>query len=226
MGVSYLLGESQHPVLLGRYTARRLLAGLGVLAAGAGLLLAVRAVAAKGSRLFRGRTAVRVDLRSVVPLLGLAFVILAAHAFVNLKRTDDYGSDNYAFWAHRESVTARLAARHAEGGIIEMDDGIISYSMPAPTMSGFGLALDKEAYRAWQRGTLLDVAYARGYRLLGSVWYMQHWPDEIFSDPAALQRHMASLLWGQDLKGWTFTLVDAERGGDFHYAFIRFAPTP
>jgi hypothetical protein len=142
--------------------------------------------------------------------------------FVNQKQGDVHGSDNgYAFWRDRGVIAERLEG--LGGGVVELDDGIFSYALPSGAMSGFGLALDKEAFAAWNRAELLHVAYERGYRLLGVGWYMQTWPEEAFADPHALKVALSSLIGGS-LSEWTFRPVYVERGGEHSFAFIEFAP--
>lgn len=225
VGVVYLFGESQQPVFLGRYSVKRLLVIGGAFASGAVLVGPARALALWATERLRPRSEYAADLRFMIPIVAALFVLVAANAFVALKLGDVYGAEQgYQFWQDREAVAARLQAAGGPGGIIELDDGIISYALPNKTMSGFGLTLDAEAFAAWQRGALLDLAYDRGYRFIGSMWYAQYWPDETFTDPAVLRERMASALWGQRTEGWDFEPVYVERGRSYPAAFIRFSP--
>lgn len=54
--------------------------------------------------------------------------------------------------------------------VVEIDDGIVSYSLDTPAMSSF-LALDPEGFRAVKQGKLLDLAVARGFDRVASSWY-------------------------------------------------------
>ena len=225
VGVVYLFGESQKPVFLGRYSAKRLVVICGALTAGAVLVGPARALVIRATERLRARSEFAADLRFLVPVVAALFVLVAASAFVALKQGDGYGAEQgYQFWQDREAVAARLQAAGGAGGIIELDDGIISYTLPNKTMSGFGLTLDAEAFAAWQRGALLDLAYARGYRFIGSMWYAQYWPEETFTDPAVLRERMVSALWGQRTEDWDFEPVYVEQSGSYPAAFIRFSP--
>lgn len=224
VGVVYLFGESQQPVFW-RYSAKRLVVIGGALAVGAVLVGPARALVTKGVERLRPRSEFAANLGFLVPVVAALTVLVVANAFIALKLGDVYGAEaGYRFWQDREAVAARLEAAGGPGGIIELDDGILSYALPNKTMSGFGLTLDAEAFAAWQRGDLLDLAYARGYRFIGSMWYSQYWPDETFTDPAVLRERMTSALWGQRTEGWDFEPVYVERGRGYPAAFIRFSP--
>lgn len=225
VGVLCLFGESQKPIFLGRYSAKRLVVIGGALAAGAVLVGPARALVVRATERLRPRSEFAVDLRFLVPVAAALFILVAANAFVTLKLGEAYGAEQgYRFWQDREAVALRLLEAGGPGGIIELDDGIVSYALPNKAMSGFGLTLDAEAFAAWQRGELLDLAYARGYRFIGSMWYAQYWPDETFTDPAVLRERMVSALWGQRTDGWDFEPVYVEQSGNYPAAFIRFSP--
>ena len=159
VGVVYLFGESQKPIFLGRYSAKRLVVISSALAAGAVLIGPARALVTKGIDWLRPQVEFGANLRFFVPVVAALTVLVVANAFVALKLGDVYGAERaYRFWQDREAVAERLQATGGPGGIIELDDGIISYALPNKTMSGFGFTLDREAYAAWQRGDLLDLA--------------------------------------------------------------------
>src|SRR5690606_28204623 len=155
-----LPGERARPVGLGRYGGERLVVAVGRLGVGAGLVGLAPRLAAPGARvgerLFGWQVAIPVNLRSLTPSLALLVLVFAATMFVNQKQGDVHGSDSgYAFWRDREAIAARLEALGA-GGVVELDDGILSYSLPSGAMNGFGFALDREAFEAWNRAELLD----------------------------------------------------------------------
>jgi hypothetical protein len=56
--------------------------------------------------------------------------------------------------------------------IVEYDDGIVAYATGFPAVSGFGLTLDAAGHRAFEAGSFLDLAYARGFDRVASVEYL------------------------------------------------------
>lgn len=151
-------------------------------------------------------------------------VLVSANAFVNLKQTSDYHSQNYAFWKERVQVQ-RLLDDNCKGcGLVAFDDGIVSYSLKAPTMNGLGLALDREASRAREHGELLSLAWQRGHRMLVSVNYAM--PDEAYSGRRSLLQHLLHnpQLREQPLEGWNFEV--AFESPESHVRFVRFSPKP
>jgi hypothetical protein len=57
--------------------------------------------------------------------------------------------------------------------IVEIDDGIIAYSVRNKCLSGTGLSLDKEAFEYNKSGRLLELAEKRGYEYIASVNYFK-----------------------------------------------------
>lgn len=90
----------------------------------------------------------------------------------------------FVYWQHHKSYNeayelvmgqASDAARKHYGGklpkLLEIDDGIVGYSLDTPSMSHI-LALDPEGFRAARQGRLLELAVARGFdRVASSVAY-------------------------------------------------------
>jgi len=152
----------------------------------------------------------------------LALLVLEANAFVEVKHSGGLGQPAYRIWVRRDAI-AREVERVCPGcGLLEFDDGLFSYSLPMPVMSGTGLSLDATAFEARRRGELLEVAFARGVRLFTSHSYRM--APEVYADPKALRTGLESygLLRGQDLSGWDFETVhfDAASG----VAFVAFRP--
>jgi hypothetical protein len=102
---------------------------------------------------------------------GFLFAFMSANTLVNQKSDGRYGDLMFAFWSVRSQVDAALARLAPDSRVLEIDDGIMGYSLDRATMSGTGLSIDHEAYGAWKENRCLDVAYARGFRIISSVAY-------------------------------------------------------
>jgi hypothetical protein len=102
---------------------------------------------------------------------GFLFAFMSANTLVNQKSDRRYGDLMFAFWSARTQVDAALARLAPDSRVLELDDGIMGYSLARATMSGTGLSIDHEAYDAWKANRCLDVAYARGFRVISSVAY-------------------------------------------------------
>jgi len=81
--------------------------------------------------------------------------------------------------------------------IIEYDDGIIAFSTGFPTMSGFGFALDQEAFIQLEKGNLTELAFERGFDRVTSLSYKnfsQTWSE----DP--------EMIWFLPVENFTFSI--------------------
>lgn len=98
------------------------------------------------------------------PVLPILFFVLVFH----------YEDPNTSLYAFIENERAPLLDHYAgqTPHLYSVDDGLLSYLTPFPTMSGVGLMLDQEAY-AHQRsgGSLLALAYQRGFDRFASWFY-------------------------------------------------------
>jgi hypothetical protein len=153
---------------------------------------------------FRQRLAGSTGLLATV---GVAlFLILVANGFVHSKRSGRIGLGNFELWRQRASIQHELDAR----------------CPGCPVMSGLGLALDPEAADARAEGRLLEIAHARGYRLLTSLNYPL--PEEAHADSTTLRKHLEGYqqLRGENLDPWKFTPAFVDR--DTGIAFTRFEP--
>jgi len=153
-----------------------------------------------------------------------AFVIVCGNAFVQLKHYSRYGADFFNFWKERTSISSQLSRLQPAGGILEFDDGIVSYSLTRTTTNGMTLAGDAEELARSRQGEMLDLAHERGIRLIASVWYMQDWPAAAFSDQAAFRAAVQTLAWGQKTDSWKFSLLMHESSPEFHYVILAFEP--
>jgi hypothetical protein len=168
--------------------------------------------------------AFRPGLRRPALAAAALLVLLSANAQVDLKRGSSYHLASYRFFERRTELQRELDARCPGCGVVGFDDGITSFALEAPVLSGVGLALDREAWLARARGELLELAHRRGFRVLTSVDYPL--ALEPGAGPQAVRRALTSYpnLAGQKLAGFDFELlfVDAETRA----AFVGFEPRP
>lgn len=164
-------------------------------------------------------SAVRAELPTtrgpLISIVILLFIAFATIQFTNLKRTDSYQLNLYRAWKSGPEIAQTLRGRYDGKGIIEFDDGILSYAMKTPAMSGLGFTLDREAFEAKERGELLKVAYDRGYRVFVSMQYAEYIPREVLKDPNLLRDHFrfywvlrnTALTRAENVDLWDFKVV-------------------
>lgn len=109
----------------------------------------------------------------LTPSLRLAFAALLGTLvvlfFVYWQRHKSY-NEAFATVAEQSSEAARKHYGSAMPKLVEIDDGVVGYSLDTPAMS-FLLALDPEGFRAFKQGHLLDLAMARGFDRVASAMY-------------------------------------------------------
>lgn len=111
--------------------------------------------------------------RRFPPLFRVAFAVLLGTLvisfFVNWHRHRHY-NEGFRTVALESAEKARKLYGSQLPKVVEIDDGIVSYSLDTPAMSSF-LALDPEGFRALQQGKLLQLALARGFDRVASAGY-------------------------------------------------------
>jgi hypothetical protein len=135
----------------------------------------------------------------------LLLFALCWNTFTNL--TTETSNEN--FWKQRNAIKKEILKIDKSTKIIEMDDGIVTYGLGFQGLSGFGLCMDKEAFKAKNAGKLFDLAYKRGYRYIASLNYFKN-PDNI---PNSLNHYKDFVsipffaLEKQDHDFWQFQLI-------------------
>lgn len=107
----------------------------------------------------------------VVGSLALSSVLVTALSF-GLQRTPHNGHFAQFYY---EVAPALREHYSTPPKLVSFDDGIVAFSTGFPTLSGLGFTLDVEAVDALERGQLLELAYARGYRHVTSLVYFPPW---------------------------------------------------
>jgi hypothetical protein len=160
----------------------------------------------------------------LVPTAAAALTVAALLIFAH-SRTDAAGSARHAnlFWNGPRVATA-LRAIVPQPRIVEADDGIVNYALGLPTMSGFLFAIDPAAYDAYRDGRFLTEASARGYQLIGSLYYLRNVPAADLTPekiPQALREHLFNATnWDLDRFDFALAYKDDVSGA----VFIRFTP--
>ncbi len=155
--------------------------------------LAVVAIIDRSARTLRPKAA-RLVLAAVT-CVSLAF-------FLKLERQVDY----HRMYADFFLLDAPAIRRHFGGKtprFLEVDDGIVSYSLDVPAMSA-GLALDPEGLAAARAGHFYEIAYERGFKCVTSLVYAS--AQALFSDPspAEARRYAQERFGSEDLSSFDF----------------------
>lgn len=165
----------------------------------------------------------------LIVLLCLAFMTHTVVRFTNIKRTEPFTGRYFTLWRAGSERAESLRSKYDGRGIIEFDDGIISYALDVPAMSGLGFTLDAEALAAKREGRFLELARQRGFTVLAAYNYLPHLPQSVFRDPAmmreALRNYMPADTEGlmrENLDAWEFRVLDFEPR--MRLIFIEFSP--
>lgn len=147
----------------------------------------------------------RVRLPAWTPALASAVLASAvAWLFVRFHYKPGYHLEYAKFyWETAPRVRRELSGKVPK--LVEIDDGIVAYSLHVPSVSGIGFLLDREASRAKRAERLFEVAYHRGFRAVSSFYYGNHGHLKQGGPPAALQWSATQLT--EDLSGYTATVV-------------------
>jgi hypothetical protein len=162
-------------------------------------------------------------LRSTAPLAAVVWVLLFANFYIEETQKDPEAIPAYSLWLERASVEATLNAQCGSCGVISYDDGMVAYALAGrPVMNGVGLALDRTAVEALDRGRLLDVAYERGYEVFATLSYKM--PPEAYRNPLALGAYLKRHphLYKENLDRWRFELMFIAEGS--RVPFVHFEP--
>jgi hypothetical protein len=97
----------------------------------------------------------------------------------------------------------------------------MAYFLDIPAMNGFGFTLDREAYEAQHSGRLLELAYKRGFRVIGVMSYV-HLSAQLGNDSDQIRRALQNMpgMNSENLDQWEFEIL--YRDPDSSAVFIRF----
>jgi len=149
-----------------------------------------------------------------------ALLLLAATAYASGQLAGQRHRENHVLFENASEIERVLEVRCPGCRLLSFDDGILAWSLSIPTMNGLGLMLDREAYDAREEGRLLEVAHARGHRLIATLNYPI--AADLDADNAAARLAEYPFLRGEDFEAWRFEWIhrDPESGA----VFIAFEP--
>ena len=117
----------------------------------------------------------RLDARGVARkalYIGYAIVLLFSMGRQILSSAYVNHNPSYDFWADRVAIQEALDRIDPDAKLLELDDGIISFSIESPSIHAFGFAADKDSAMALRQGRMLAHAYERGYDIFASNGYV------------------------------------------------------
>ncbi|HEY0464120.1 MAG TPA: hypothetical protein VGC79_07930, partial [Polyangiaceae bacterium] len=103
------------------------------------------------------------------PLIAVALTGVVIAFFLSWQRHPTY-NQNYRATMLQNAGEARAFYRNRVPKMIEIDDGVVGYSLDTPTIS-HALALDPEGFRARKEGRLLQLSLARGFDRVATATY-------------------------------------------------------
>ena len=117
----------------------------------------------------------RLDARGVAKRalhIGYAVVLVFSmgRQILSSAYVDHNGS--YDFWTDRVAIQGALDRLDPDAKLLELDDGIISFSIESPSIHAFGFAADKDSAMALREGRLFAHAHERGYDIFTSNGYV------------------------------------------------------
>ncbi len=135
-------------------------------------------VALLGLRVVGARVLPDRDHNSMAIVASILWTILCVGLFVGLHRHEAYHR-RFAWFFHVEAPRVRAHYGNNRPRLIEMDDGLVAFSTGFPTLSGIGLALDREAAHAFPGAQFFQLARRRGFDRMATLQYgdFTHIPD-------------------------------------------------
>jgi hypothetical protein len=111
------------------------------------------------------------QLMGIVAAVSLAGLVLVG--FTRYHRQLRY-HEGFADFCLNVAPRVRRALHDHIPRLLEFDDGIVSYGLNVPAMSGFGYTLDREAADALRAHRLLQLAVRRGFSGVATYYYRGH----------------------------------------------------
>jgi hypothetical protein len=132
----------------------------------------------------------RVRSQLVELSLCVAFALLGVAFYLRFDRVPGY-HDAFASFYFDEAPRVRATFAANPPRLLELDDGIVAYATGFQAMSATGSGLDLDAARAFEQGTLLQLALARGFDHVTSLVYLDFAALGEEASPEALRTLMA-----------------------------------
>jgi len=113
----------------------------------------------------------RLDARGMAKkALHITYVVVLAFTMGREILRSAYIDESFEhdFWVDRVAIQETLDRIDPNAKLLELGDGIISFSLDSPSIHGFGFSGDKESVAALREGRLLAHAHERGHRIFTS----------------------------------------------------------
>jgi hypothetical protein len=137
-------------------------------------------------------------------LAGVALAAAVVGLFLRFHYKPAYHREYAKFyWETAPRVRQQLSGKVPK--LIEVDDGIIAYSLRVPSLTSTGYLLDAEAMRAKRAKRLFDVAYHRGFRAVSTLYYGVH--GHLREGNGSTARDWVQRMMVEDLSGYVGTVV-------------------
>lgn len=155
-------------------------------------------------------------------LVGLFLAAHVAIATATVLNVHAHAAGVYRFWRAGDRIAQTLRQMDPGMKLVEIDDGLISYSLSMPAMHGLGFVLDPRGYEAKLRGELLRHAYARGFSVITSLQYVRVKTAEASSEQLSAAFRRSGFFGCEDLDRYHFKVIfiDRETGA----SFVKFEP--
>jgi hypothetical protein len=127
-----------------------------------------------------GSSYARLDARGVArKALWIGYAVVLVFSMGREILSSAYVDHNkaYDFWSDRVAIQAALDRIDPHAKLLELDDGIISFSIESPSIHAFGFAADEASAVALREGRLLAHAHERGYDIFTSNGYVPIDPE-------------------------------------------------
>ncbi|MEE2770350.1 MAG: hypothetical protein VX835_04645 [Pseudomonadota bacterium] len=146
------------------------------------------------------------------------YIMITANSYMSYKKFIHHNNTYSTFYSQKNSIQNMLDKKNVKG-IIELDDGIIGFSLKNKTLSFLGFALDYEALESKKNGNLFNLAYNRGYNAFASSNYLFDATDDVLHDNLKLNEYIKSnvFLRNENLVNFEFSLLfkDEKSGAIF-----------
>jgi hypothetical protein len=148
------------------------------------------------------------------------FMVLGVCIFVRYRRSAEFHA-RFARLYFDEGP--RVRARYGAAGfkLLEFDDGIVSYSLDVPSMSGT-LMLDRESAVAKGSGNLFRCASRRGFDRIASFQYGPMDLPQLLGQPGGAEETVRRNAAGDDISPFDFHFDYVSE--DREFAIVRMTP--
>lgn len=113
--------------------------------------------------------------------VAVAVTVICGALFFMDSMSRQQNGECYAFWRDRRLIRAKLAELAPGEKIVEVDDGVVNFSLETPTFSGLGYTMHREAVEPYLGGSMGTYLWENGYSIIVSLQYggrLPGWSDK------------------------------------------------